>query len=176
MGFNTIPANPFPPSSEQMGAGGGGGGEHYVLPVASAKTLGGVKVGNNLSIDENGVLNASGGGGDSSIEYSTTERVVGEYFGKTLYEKCYILIEDGVAQYSVQNNEYQIEMAGYEDVFISEVVGVRRDSEKIYIDTMCSGGELIVVFNKTDGNIYFFSSHTYSSFIAKVRYTKSTTP
>lgn len=52
--FNTLPANPFPPSSEQMGAGGGGS---YELPVASAETLGGVKVGNNLSID-NGVLSA----------------------------------------------------------------------------------------------------------------------
>ena len=36
------------------------GGE---LPVASADTLGGVKVGEGLSIDEGGVLSASGGGG-----------------------------------------------------------------------------------------------------------------
>jgi hypothetical protein len=41
-------------------AAGGGGG--YVLPVASSLTLGGVKVGSNLSIDENGVLSATGGG------------------------------------------------------------------------------------------------------------------
>lgn len=33
------------------------------LPIASANTLGGIKVGNNLSIDANGVLSASGGGG-----------------------------------------------------------------------------------------------------------------
>jgi len=33
----------------------------YELPKASANTLGGVKVGNNLSIDDNGVLSASGG-------------------------------------------------------------------------------------------------------------------
>lgn len=52
--FNTIPPNPFPPSSENAG----GGGEPYLLPVASADTLGGVKVGNNLSIDESGVLSA----------------------------------------------------------------------------------------------------------------------
>ena len=39
-------------------AGGG-----YVLPVASANTLGGIKVGENLSIDANGVLSAQGGGG-----------------------------------------------------------------------------------------------------------------
>ena len=41
-------------------AAGGGGG--YVLPVASNSTLGGVKVGNNLTIDESGVLSANAGG------------------------------------------------------------------------------------------------------------------
>lgn len=51
--FNTIPNNPFPPSSQSAGAGGS-----YVLPVASANTLGGVKVGDNLSIT-NGVLSVS---------------------------------------------------------------------------------------------------------------------
>ncbi len=53
--FNTLPANPYPPSSEQMGSGGGS----YVLPVASAETLGGVKVGTGLSINESGVLSNS---------------------------------------------------------------------------------------------------------------------
>ena len=40
--------------AEVEGLGGGGGD----LPIASAETLGGVKVGANLSIDENGVLSA----------------------------------------------------------------------------------------------------------------------
>ena len=44
-------------------AAGGGGGGSYVLPIASASVLGGIKVGSNLSIDSNGVLSASGGGG-----------------------------------------------------------------------------------------------------------------
>lgn len=34
----------------------GGGGDEYTLPVASASTLGGVKVGTGLNIDANGVL------------------------------------------------------------------------------------------------------------------------
>ena len=49
-------------------SGGGGGG--YTLPIASASNLGGIKVGNGLLIDANGVLSATGGGGgggDSSI-------------------------------------------------------------------------------------------------------------
>ena len=36
--------------------------ENYTLPIASAETLGGVKIGENLNIDENGVLSASVGG------------------------------------------------------------------------------------------------------------------
>ena len=36
------------------------------IPIAGANTLGGIKVGNNLSIDANGVLSASGGGGGST--------------------------------------------------------------------------------------------------------------
>ena len=39
----------------------GPAGETYTLPIASAGTLGGIKVGENLTIDENGVLSASGG-------------------------------------------------------------------------------------------------------------------
>lgn len=33
----------------------------YTLPIASADTLGGIKIGDNLSIDENGVVSAEGG-------------------------------------------------------------------------------------------------------------------
>ena len=40
--------------------GGGGSASPYVLPAATASSLGGVKVGNGLSIDENGVLSANG--------------------------------------------------------------------------------------------------------------------
>lgn len=39
----------------------GGGGGSYVLPVAGASELGGIKVGNNLSIDADGILSASAG-------------------------------------------------------------------------------------------------------------------
>lgn len=45
--------------------------ENYILPVASVETLGGVKIGENLNIDENGVLSASGG--DKIYYYKMTE-------------------------------------------------------------------------------------------------------
>lgn len=45
----------------------------YTLPTASASTLGGVKVGSGLSIDNNGVLSSSGGGSsDIPIASKTT--------------------------------------------------------------------------------------------------------
>ena len=43
-----------------MAANAAAGGS-YTLPVASASTLGGIKVGENLTIDEDGTLSASGG-------------------------------------------------------------------------------------------------------------------
>lgn len=48
-------------------------GPEYTLPVASATTLGGVKVGANLTITPEGVLNATGGGG---TEYVAGEGIV----------------------------------------------------------------------------------------------------
>lgn len=46
--------------------GSGGGGEPYVLPIATADKLGGIKVGSGLSIID-GVLSATGGGGGSAF-------------------------------------------------------------------------------------------------------------
>lgn len=61
-----IPEEPKSREEQYLNAiaeGGGGGGGGYTLPTASADTLGGIKVGENLSIDVNGVLAAAGGGG-----------------------------------------------------------------------------------------------------------------
>ena len=47
MGYNTVPFNPFPPSTEQKG----NGGTPYTLPIASDEVLGGVMIGEGLSIN-----------------------------------------------------------------------------------------------------------------------------
>lgn len=72
MGLRTLPFFKTRKGWHVAGTGyedsGGGGGGGYTLPVASADTLGGVKVGNNLSIDNDGVLSATGGsGGGGSV-------------------------------------------------------------------------------------------------------------
>jgi hypothetical protein len=51
-------------------------GTEYTLPVASATTLGGVKVGANLTITPEGVLSATGGGGGGGTEYVAGEGIV----------------------------------------------------------------------------------------------------
>lgn len=62
--------------------------EAYTLPTASDETLGGIKVGNNLSIDENGVLSASGGGGSVPIYYwNRTNNADSKAFLTTLVNK-----------------------------------------------------------------------------------------
>lgn len=42
--------------------------EAYTLPVASANKLGGVKIGQGISIDQNGVISAQGGGGYNVVD------------------------------------------------------------------------------------------------------------
>lgn len=48
----------------------GGGSSTYVLPIASADTLGGIKVGAGLSISEQGTLSATGGGTADAVEWN----------------------------------------------------------------------------------------------------------
>ena len=46
--------------------------EPYELPIASANTLGGIRVGANLTISAEGVLSSTGGGGSSTITFKGT--------------------------------------------------------------------------------------------------------
>lgn len=66
-------------------------GTPYELPVASDETLGGIKVGDGLSISENGVLSVSGGSGGGGLDYSTTEQNTGIKWvdGSDIYFKTY---------------------------------------------------------------------------------------
>lgn len=74
---------PEPASREELYlkaiAEGGGGGGGYVLPTASASTLGGVKVGSNLSIDGSGVLSAQ-----TSVPVASANTLGGVKVGENL--------------------------------------------------------------------------------------------
>lgn len=49
--------------------------ENYSLPIASDQTLGGIKIGFGLTIDENGIVSISSGGISSDIEEMTEEDI-----------------------------------------------------------------------------------------------------
>lgn len=63
--------------------GGGGGG---ALPIASTETLGGIKVGNNLTIAEDGTLSAESGGG---VSFADAEHEVGMYGTRKLFSRTF---------------------------------------------------------------------------------------
>ena len=70
--------------------GGGGGGGSYTLPIASNSVLGGVKVGNGLSIENDGTLNVNASV-SSEVQYSTVEKRIGTWVdGTPLFEKTII--------------------------------------------------------------------------------------
>lgn len=70
--------------------GGGGGGGSYTLPIASDRVLGGVKVGNGLSIENDGKLNVNSSV-SSEVQYSTLEKKIGTWLdGTPLYEKTLV--------------------------------------------------------------------------------------
>lgn len=161
--YNTIPSNPFPPSSANVSGGGGG---QYVLPVASADTLGGVKVGAGLSIAD-GVLSANG------VIFSTEEREVGTWInGEKLFERSFVLIENGVAKYEkggLENKSYLIGMTGFEIAFISNFVGVRD----VAVDSMPIANTSYYTFDKVNGAIFVSTTFSFTHLIVTVRYTKT---
>ena len=63
------------------GSGGEGGGSGYVLPPATQDTLGGIKVGQNLTIEEDGTLNAQAGGGSYVLPPATADTLGGVKIG-----------------------------------------------------------------------------------------------
>ena len=62
----------------------------YILPIATSTTLGGIKIGSNLSIDNNGVLSVTLNG-NSNITISNT---LNNYEGNTLNDKMVAMFND----------------------------------------------------------------------------------
>lgn len=82
MGLRTLPFFKTRKGWHVAGTGYDDSGGGYELPVASANTLGGVKIGENLEINSQGVLSASGGGG---LSFTTTEQKIGKLGNDDLY-------------------------------------------------------------------------------------------
>lgn len=72
-----------------IGSGTGGGGS-YTLPVASANELGGVKIGQGISIDQNGVISAQGGGAGGYNVVDSLPETGSATEGALYYVKAYV--------------------------------------------------------------------------------------
>jgi len=55
------------------------GANKYILPSATDSVLGGIKVGANLSIEEDGTLNATGGGEQAQADWSQADSTAPDY-------------------------------------------------------------------------------------------------
>ena len=73
MGFRSLPYTEAEgkPQFAGMGSGGGSGGGSYTLPVATSEVLGGVKIGDGLSIDSDGILTSLKNIGTTPIKVCT---------------------------------------------------------------------------------------------------------
>lgn len=88
--FTSINPSQFTQLLNALNSGGGGGGGSYTLPIASDSVLGGVKVGNGLSIENDGKLNVNASV-SSEVQYSTLEKRIGTWVdGTPLFEKTLI--------------------------------------------------------------------------------------
>lgn len=56
-------------------SGGGGGG--YTLPTATANRLGGVKIGNGVTVQDDGTISVSGGGSSFVPDYQNERLIIG---------------------------------------------------------------------------------------------------
>ena len=78
-----------------------GTASQYNLPTASATTLGGIKVGENLTIDENGTLNATGGGGAAIDDNTPSTNTV---YSSTKVEALIQALSDRIAALEAEIN------------------------------------------------------------------------
>ena len=70
---------------DAISSGGGGG---YTLPTATASRLGGVKIGSGVSVEDDGTISVSGGGGGSSLhlyDVTTNQLAAQKAFVLTTY-------------------------------------------------------------------------------------------
>jgi hypothetical protein len=104
---------------------------NYTLPVATSDTIGGVKAGTNITIDTDGTISASGGGGGGSYTLPTASNSTlgGIKVGTNLS-----IDGDGVLSSTDTNTEYSNATTG--------AAGLMSASDKQRLDELGSGDEV----------------------------------
>lgn len=114
------------------------GGSEYTLPVASENTLGGIKVGQNLSIDENGRLNAQGGTTINALNDIGDVDITSPSNGQVL-------------KYDATNQEW---------VNANESGGVGQVSALAYKQLTQQEYDALSTAEKNNGTVYFISANS----------------
>ena len=165
-----------------------GGGGTYELPIASASTLGGIKVGNGLEIDANGVLSTTGGGGggDSIAEGDgitiTTDPQTGV---KTISVNTgdNLEVDPNTGELNVtgvdytagkgifigneyQNVEYIKNSGNYDQIILTDIIPAYSDKLEMDIEFGAATGNtsndaFIGCYNIHDTNEYMYTAYIY---------------
>ena len=149
--------------------GGGGGGGSYTLPIASESVLGGVKVGNGLSIENDGKLNVNASV-PSEVQYSTVERRIGTWVdGSPLYEKT--------LTGSIQINGKNDYLLGSKTDLLGNA-NIRFIDSSMTTDTLTITDSLVSTYiDNTENNIYIKQDATSQTktwtYNIRFRYTKN---
>ena len=137
------------------------GGTDYELPIASSSTLGGIKVGANLTIDEDGTLNATSsgsGGSDYELPIASATTLGGVKIGDNLS-----IDENGVLSANSSGSSL--------DIFSTEeqVIGTWIDGKTIYRRVV------EFTFSSTQNAWNLVASQTFTSLLKCCGFFKDTT-
>lgn len=145
------------------------------VPKASASEIGGVKVGKGLSIENDGTLNVTGGGG-SVINYSTTEQLTGQTWidGKPIYQKTIVLRQNGTDNYTYSDYVYSDCIpSGIDFLIDTKWILDRSYSDVGYVDNHNLASSIIIGVNITSCVIWCQTTYGYYNFVVTIQYTKS---
>ena len=155
-----------------LGVAASGG---YTLPIASATSLGGIKVGNNLSIDENGVLSSTASGGSDVDKIKINPVLSGNNENPILYSHtngAVVPVNGSASQLSINPGTQTLKIFGkevateeYVDSNTSAVIIYSDDTDETKISKLQEAAELSatsIVLNKT---IYYYSKEAMALYI-----------
>ena len=167
--FTSINPSQFTQLLNALNSGGGGGGGTYTLPIASDSVLGGVKVGNGLSIENDGKLNVNATV-SSEVQYSTLEKKIGTWVdGASLYEKTLV----GTIQLDGRNES----VLGSKSELLDDA-NIRFIDSSMTSDTLTITDSLVTTYiDNTENNIYIKQGATTQTktwtYNIRFRYTKN---
>lgn len=155
-----------------LGVAASGG---YTLPIASATSLGGIKVGNNLSIDENGVLSSTASGGSDVDKIKINPGLSVNNENPILYSHtngAVVPVNGSASQLSINPGTQTLKIFGkevateeYVDSNTSAVIIYSDDTDETKISKLQEAAELSatsIVLNKT---IYYYSKEAMALYI-----------